>query len=89
MYTAPDQVACWYKAARMTDTGDMELLAREPSLALLAGYAAGARRGEGRLVLLDGGAGGTSRTATPPRPKQPVKTFFNERGSCHAGPAAR
>jgi len=41
----------------MTDTGDMELLEREPSLALLAGYAAEARRGEGRLVLLDGEAG--------------------------------
>ena len=27
-------------AARMTDTGDMELLEREPSLALLADYAA-------------------------------------------------
>jgi hypothetical protein len=41
----------------MTGTGDMELLEREPSLALLAGYAAEAGRGEGRLVLLDGEAG--------------------------------
>ena len=40
MYTAPDQVACWYKAARMTGTEDMELLEREPPLACLAGYAA-------------------------------------------------
>ena len=40
MYTAPDQVACWYKAARMTDTEDMELPEREPPLACLAGYAA-------------------------------------------------
>ena len=41
----------------MTDTGDMELLEREPSLALLAGYAAEARRGDGRLVVLGGEAG--------------------------------
>jgi len=41
MYTAPDQVACWHKAARMTDTEDIELPEREPPLAWLAGYAAG------------------------------------------------
>ena len=34
----------------MTDTGGMELLEREPSLALLADCAAEARRGDGRLV---------------------------------------
>jgi len=41
----------------MTDLGAMELLEREPPLASPAGYAAEARRGEGRLVLLDGEAG--------------------------------
>jgi AAA ATPase domain len=35
----------------------MELLERGPSLALLAGYAAEARRGDGRLVLVSGEAG--------------------------------
>ena len=35
----------------------MELLEREPSLAVLAGYAAEARYGDGRLVVLGGGAG--------------------------------
>ena len=49
-------------AARMTDTGDMELLEREPSLALLAGYAAEARHGDGRLVVL-GGEAGVGKTA--------------------------
>ena len=44
MYTAPDQVACWHKAARMTDTEDMELLEREPPLAWPASYAAEAAR---------------------------------------------
>lgn len=49
-------------AARMTDTGDMELLEREPSLALLAGYAAEARHGDGRLVVV-GGEAGVGKTA--------------------------
>ena len=56
----------------------MELLEREPPLALLAGYAAEARRGEGRLVLLDGeaGVGKTARSSsgssgTCPRPAGP------------------
>jgi predicted ATPase len=40
----------------------MELLEREPSLALLAGYAAEARRGEGRLVVV-GGEAGVGKTA--------------------------
>jgi predicted ATPase len=35
----------------------MQLLEREPSLALLAGYADEARHGEGRLVLVAGEAG--------------------------------
>ena len=44
-------------AALMTDTLDMELLEREPSLAVLAGYAAEARHGDGRLVVVGGEAG--------------------------------
>lgn len=44
-------------AARMTDTVGMELLEREPSLALLADCAAEARHGDGRLVVLAGEAG--------------------------------
>jgi predicted ATPase len=40
----------------------MDLLEREPSLALLAGYAAEARRGDGRLVLV-GGEAGVGKTA--------------------------
>ena len=46
----------------MTDTGGMELLEREASLALLAGYAAEARQGDGRLVVL-GGEAGVGKTA--------------------------
>ena len=46
----------------MTDTGGMELLEREPSLALLADCAAEARRGDGRLVVL-GGEAGAGKTA--------------------------
>jgi len=34
-------------AARIADTVEMELLEREPSLALLAHYATEARRGDG------------------------------------------
>ena len=41
----------------MTDTVGMELLEREPSLAMLAGYAAEARHGDGRLVVVGGEAG--------------------------------
>jgi hypothetical protein len=37
----------------------MELLEREPSLAVLAGYAAEARHGDGRLVVLGGEAAKT------------------------------
>jgi len=40
----------------------MELLEREPSLALLADCAAEARRGDGRLVVL-GGEAGVGKTA--------------------------
>jgi predicted ATPase len=46
----------------MTDTEKMELLEREPPLAVLATLAAEARRGEGRLVLL-GGEAGVGKTA--------------------------
>ena len=49
-------------AARIADTVEMELLEREPSLALLADYAAEARRGDGRLVVL-GGEAGVGKTA--------------------------
>jgi DNA-binding CsgD family transcriptional regulator len=49
-------------AARMTDTEDMERLERGPSLALLADYAAEARRGDGRLVVV-GGEAGVGKTA--------------------------
>ena len=49
-------------AARMTDTVDMELLEREPPLALLAEYAGEARCGDGRLVVL-GGEAGVGKTA--------------------------
>src|ERR1700735_5429314 len=40
------------------DTDVMPLLERESSLTSLAGYAEEARRGEGRLVLVGGEAGG-------------------------------
>ena len=46
----------------MTDTGGTELLEREPSLAVLAGYATEARHGDGRLVVL-GGEAGVGKTA--------------------------
>jgi DNA-binding CsgD family transcriptional regulator/tetratricopeptide (TPR) repeat protein len=46
----------------MTDTEGMELLEREPALASLAGYAAEARRGDGRLILI-GGEAGIGKTA--------------------------
>jgi hypothetical protein len=46
----------------MTDTVGMELLEREASLAVLAGYATEARHGDGRLVVL-GGEAGVGKTA--------------------------
>jgi predicted ATPase len=46
----------------MTDTEGTELLEREPALASLAGYAAEARRGDGRLILI-GGEAGVGKTA--------------------------
>jgi len=49
-------------AAMMTDTVGMELLEREASLAVLAGYATEARHGDGRLVVL-GGEAGVGKTA--------------------------
>jgi DNA-binding CsgD family transcriptional regulator/tetratricopeptide (TPR) repeat protein len=65
----------------MTDTGDMELLEREPSLALLAGYAAEARRGEGRLVLLDGEAG-VGKTALVERFQRDLPAASWSWGAC-------
>jgi hypothetical protein len=64
----------------MTGTEDMELLEREPPLASLAGFAAEARRGEGRLVLL-GGEAGVGKTALV---EPPSSIFFPKRASCHA-----
>ena len=49
----------------MTDTGGMELLERELSLALLADCAGEARRGDGRLVILGGEAGVGSAPVLP------------------------
>jgi AAA ATPase domain len=46
----------------MTDTEDMELLERGPSLAVLAACAAEAGRGDGRLVMI-GGEAGVGKTA--------------------------
>ena len=46
----------------MTDTEGMELLERGPALAMLADYAAEARRGDGRLVMI-GGEAGVGKTA--------------------------
>src|SRR5215472_4089379 len=49
-------------AASMTDTVGMELLERESPLARLAEWAAEARRGDGRLVVV-GGEAGVGKTA--------------------------
>jgi hypothetical protein len=46
----------------MTDTEDMELLERGPSLAMLADCAAEAGRDDGRLVMI-GGEAGVGKTA--------------------------
>jgi len=64
----------------MTDTGGMELLEREPSLALLADCAAEARRGDGRLVIL----GGRPASARPPGSNGSSGSFVMP-----AGPGAR
>jgi predicted ATPase len=69
------------QAARMTDTGAMELLEREPSLALLAGCAAEARRGDGRLVVL-GGEAGVGKTALLERFQRDLRDARWSWGAC-------
>ena len=65
----------------MTDTGGMELLEREPSLALLAGCAAEARRGDGRLVVL-GGEAGVGKTALLERFQRDLRGARWSWGAC-------
>ena len=65
----------------MTDTGDMELLEREPSLALLADYAAEARLGDGRLVVL-GGEAGVGKTALLERFQRDLRDARWSWGAC-------
>jgi DNA-binding CsgD family transcriptional regulator/tetratricopeptide (TPR) repeat protein len=69
------------QAARMTDTGGMELLEREPSLALLADCAAEARRGDGRLVVL-GGEAGVGKTALLERFQRELRDARWSWGAC-------
>jgi NADPH:quinone reductase-like Zn-dependent oxidoreductase len=77
------------QAARMTDTGGMELLEREPSLALLADCAAEARRGDGRLVVL-GGEAGVGKTALLERFQRELRHIdLDARGRRGNDPAAR
>src|SRR6185312_998088 len=68
-------------AARMTDTGGMELREREPSLALLADCAAEARRGDGRLVIL-GGEAGVCKTARLERFQRELRDARWSWGAC-------
>ncbi len=65
----------------MTDTVDMELLEREASLALLAGYAADARLGDGRLVVL-GGEAGVGKTALLERFQHDLRDARWSWGAC-------
>jgi DNA-binding CsgD family transcriptional regulator/tetratricopeptide (TPR) repeat protein len=65
----------------MTDTEDMELLERESSLALLAGYAAEARHGEGRLVVV-GGEAGVGKTALLERFQRELRDARWSWGAC-------
>ena len=65
----------------MTDTVDMELLEREPSLALLADYAAEARLGDGRLVVL-GGEAGVGKTALLERFQRDLRDARWSWGAC-------
>jgi predicted ATPase len=65
----------------MTDTVDMELLEREPSLAVLAGYAAEARHGDGRLVVL-GGEAGVGKTALLERFQRDLRDARWSWGAC-------
>lgn len=69
------------QAGRMTDTGGMELLEREPSLALLADCAAEARRGDGRLVVL-GGEAGVGKTALLERFQRELRDARWSWGAC-------
>ena len=59
----------------------MELLEREPSLALLAGCAAEARRGDGRLVVL-GGEAGVGKTALLERFQRDLRDARWSWGAC-------
>ena len=65
----------------MTDTGGMELLEREPSLALLADCAAETRRGDGRLVVL-GGEAGVGKTALLERFQRELRDARWSWGAC-------
>jgi DNA-binding CsgD family transcriptional regulator/tetratricopeptide (TPR) repeat protein len=65
----------------MTDTEGMELLEREPALASLAGYAAEARRGDGRLILV-GGEAGVGKTALVERFQQSLPDARWSWGAC-------
>ena len=69
------------RAARMTDTGDMKLLEREPALALLADCAAEARHGDGRLVVL-GGEAGVGKTALLERFQRDLRDARWSWGAC-------
>ena len=59
----------------------MELLEREPSLALLAGYAAEARHGDGRLVVV-GGEAGVGKTALLERFQRDLRDARWSWGAC-------
>jgi tetratricopeptide (TPR) repeat protein len=64
-------------AASMTDTVGMELLERESPLARLAEWAAEARRGDGRLVVV-GGEAGVGKTALLERFQQDLLASHRE-----------
>ena len=59
----------------------MELLERESSLALLAGYAAEARHGDGRLVVV-GGEAGVGKTAMLERFQRELRDARWSWGAC-------
>jgi predicted ATPase len=65
----------------MTDTVGMELLERESPLACLAEWAAEARRGDGRLVVL-GGEAGVGKTALLERFQQDLPDARWSWGAC-------
>src|SRR5215472_11569418 len=68
-------------AASMTDTVGMELLERESPLARLAEWAAEARRGDGRLVVV-GGEAGVGKTALLERFQQDLPDARWSWGAC-------